>query len=69
MRPWQELHAAGLDVKGEVFNVDVTLAFVDGRGIPFHSTVVPHYRFGHDGHGVVAISAGRISKEKLGRHI
>lgn len=58
VRPGTELHEAGLFVKGEVLNVDLTEGLVDSRWLPHHLPRVMEDRLRHDRHLVVTIRAG-----------
>ncbi|GBO39431.1 hypothetical protein AVEN_60332-1, partial [Araneus ventricosus] len=55
VRPRAELHEAALSVEGEVLDVDLAGALVDGRWVPHHPARAVDDGLGHDGHLVVAV--------------
>jgi hypothetical protein len=56
VRPRPKLHATGLLVKGEEFDIDIARALVDGRWFPFHKTCGPQDRLGFYCDFVAAVS-------------
>ena len=58
VRPAAELHNAGLLVEGEILDVHLTGAVVDGRGFPLHQPLAVEGRLGGQRHLEVAVSAG-----------
>ena len=55
--PHAELHLALLFIERKEFYVDITLALIDGRRLPFHFSRVLDGRLRHHSDNIVTISA------------
>ena len=55
--PAAELHHTGLLVEGEILDVHLAGAVVDGGGFPLHQTIVKESGFGCQGYLKVPVSA------------